>query len=88
MSREIEHETTTDRATIAAVLGSFADALADDGPVTLDIGEETVTVEPPNDIEFELEVEDEAEGEYIERSVEFELEWARGDDEPHLPRED
>ena len=55
----------------------------------IDVGGKTVTVNPPETIEFEMEIEDEGEviGDDVERSIEFELEWMAQEDEEELPAE-
>ncbi len=64
------------RAEIAAYLRSVADSLEAGTPITLKSGKQEVTVDPPNRVTFEVEVE--REGPRLgsgELSLEFELEW-------------
>lgn len=84
---EIESEGDRTRDEIADQLETFANNLRGDGPVELEVGGTTVTVNPPETVEFEVEVEDEGEviGDDVERSVEFELEWMAQEDEEELP---
>ena len=81
---ELEYESALSRSAIADYLERFAEGLRDGGQIELTIGGEVVTVDPPETLEFELEVEDEPEDDGVERSVEFELEWIRTDDESTL----
>lgn len=84
---EIEFESDLTRVEIADRLERFADNLRGDGPFEVDLGDRTVTVNPPETIEFEVVIEDEGEiiGDDVERSVEFELEWMKREDEEELP---
>ena len=86
MSNEIEYERTLSRDEIADRLEGFAAALRGNEPFSLKLGGQTVTLGPPGNVEFEIEVEDESSllgrG---ERSVEFELEWKKTDDDGELP---
>ncbi len=66
-----ESETEESRAAVADYLRSVADRL-DDGAVTLRSGDEELTVNPPETVEFEVKVEREG----AETSLELELEWA------------
>lgn len=72
-----ESERRRNRADIAGVLRSLATALENDGPVTLEDGERSVRIEPPEQPLFEIEVERDSE----KRSVELELEWDERDEE-------
>src|SRR5699024_1801130 len=72
-----ESERQRSRADIAGVLKSLATALENDGPVTLEDGERSVRIEPPEQPLFEIEVERDSE----KRSVELELEWDERDEE-------
>jgi len=71
-----ESEAEHSRSEVAAYLRQVADALDDGGPVTLKSGGESVTVDPPETVEFEVKAEREgpADGDG-ELGVEFELEW-------------
>ena len=81
---EVEYESDLSRDEIADHLVRFADQLRGSDAIELEVGAETVVVNPPETVEFELEIEDEPEDEGVERSVEFELEWMRTDDEDPL----
>lgn len=78
-------ENTLDRSTIADYLRSVADSLEAGRPITLKAGDQSVTLDPPGRLTFEVKAE--REGPMIgsgELSVEFELEWderASGKDE-------
>ncbi|MHC3438419.1 amphi-Trp domain-containing protein [Natrialbaceae archaeon A-gly3] len=78
---ELEYERDLSREEIADYLERFADGLRDGDEIELTVGGETTAVNPPETVEFELEVEDEPEDDGVERSVEFELEWMRTDEE-------
>jgi amphi-Trp domain-containing protein len=71
-----EAESNQSRADVAAYLRQVADALDGGDAITLRSGGESVTMEPPETVEFEVKAEREgptdADGEL---SVEFELEW-------------
>ncbi len=72
-------ESKFNRAKIAAYLRSVADSLEAGDPITLKSGDKSVTVEPPERLTFEVEVEREGRiGRPGEMSVEFELEWDEG----------
>ncbi|MFC7044421.1 amphi-Trp domain-containing protein [Halobacteriaceae archaeon GCM10025711] len=76
---ELEAEQQKTRAEIAAYLREFADELATGEKVTLLVGEDSATVNPPETLTFGVEVEQdssllEADD---EQSVSFELEWVR-----------
>lgn len=81
---ELEYERDLSREETADYLERFAEGLRDGDEIELTIGKETTVVNPPEIVEFELEVEDEPEDDGVERSVEFELEWMRTDEEPPL----
>jgi len=87
MSREIEFERDTSRDEVANQLEAFADHLRGDEPIRMTIEERSFTVDPPDTVEFEIEVEDEGEtiGEDVERSIELEIEWETREDEAELP---
>jgi amphi-Trp domain-containing protein len=85
MSEEHETERELSRKAIADVFESFAEELRSEGELTLAVGGEHVRIDPTDPCEFEVEVEEESSrlgG--SERSVEFELEWARQDGERDL----
>ena len=85
MSEEYETERELSREAIADVFESFAEELRNDGELTLAVGGEHVRINPTDPCEFEVEVEEESPRfGAAERSVEFELEWTRQDDERDL----
>ncbi len=65
-----------DRSTVAATLRTLADQLEGDEGITLTADEETVTLAPPEQLAFELDVE--REGDEVE--VEIELGWTGGEE--------
>ncbi|WP_225334764.1 amphi-Trp domain-containing protein [Halomicrobium urmianum] len=73
MAEEVlfETESTRSRADVAAYLRTVADRLEDGDALSLNAGNQSVTLDPPETVEFEVK----AERENGERSVEFELEW-------------
>jgi amphi-Trp domain-containing protein len=78
MSEETVHESTRahGRKKIASYLRRVADALDDGAPVPV-TEEESVTVDPPEDSELEVEVEREG----TEASLELEVEWDEAEGE-------
>ena len=71
-----ETEQSQTRQEIATYLRSVADKLDAGEGLTLSAGEESVTLEPPERLTFEVKAEREGpEGGQGELSVEFELEW-------------
>lgn len=83
---EVEREDVS-REEVAGHLEAFAETLREGGPFDVEIEGETVTIAPPDSLEFEVEIEDEEDDDGTERSIEFEIEWTRGDDEDPLPGE-
>lgn len=77
-----EYEADQSRQEIATYLRTVAEKLEDGGPITLETGTDTVTLDPPTTVEFEVKAEREgpadADGEL---SIEFELEWPEGSDQ-------
>ncbi|MBV0903274.1 amphi-Trp domain-containing protein [Haloarcula salina] len=71
-----ENERVLDRSAVADYLRSLADSLEEGSDVTLSAGEQSVTLAPPSQLEFEVKAEREgpAEGNG-ELSIEVELEW-------------
>lgn len=69
-------EQRMDRSEIAAALRQVADNLSDGSAITLSAGGDSVTLDPPQQVTFEVKAEREGPptgaGEF---SVEFELEW-------------
>lgn len=84
---EIEHEEELTRDEIADHLTAFAENLRGSDAITFEIGDHSIQIRPPERVELELEIEDEEESDGVERSVEFELVWLRGDDEDPLPED-
>ncbi|MFC6824838.1 amphi-Trp domain-containing protein [Halopelagius fulvigenes] len=72
-----ETESSHSRAEIAAYLRSVADRLDDDGSVSLRAGEESLDVQVPGNLTFEVKAERETSSGAStgELSIEFELEW-------------
>lgn len=70
-------ERDMDRAEVASYLRTVADRLESGEEFTLGSGDDSVTLDPPGRIEFEVEVERESSvlGRGGEIEVEFELEW-------------
>ncbi|RDI73154.1 amphi-Trp domain-containing protein [Halopelagius longus] len=77
-----ETESTHSRAEIAAYLRSVADRLDDDGSVSLRAGEESLEMQVPGNLTFEVKAERETSSgaSADELSLEFELEWDEGAD--------
>ncbi|WP_435147534.1 amphi-Trp domain-containing protein [Halobaculum sp. P14] len=74
-----ESEDRLDRTDAAALLRDAADRL-DDGTVTLAAGDDSLTLDVPGTVDFEVKAERETgAGGADELSVEFELEWHEGD---------
>ncbi|WP_372479248.1 amphi-Trp domain-containing protein [Halomicrobium sp. HM KBTZ05] len=76
-----ESEAMQSKSDVATYLRRVADSLDEGGPITLRSGGQSVTMEPPETVEFEVKAEREgpadADGEL---SVEFELEWPENAD--------
>ncbi|MFC4245764.1 amphi-Trp domain-containing protein [Natribaculum luteum] len=81
---EFEYERDLTRDQIADHLEDFAKSLRGTDELEFEVGPETVVVNPPETVEFELEIEDEPDEGGVERSIEFELEWMRTEDEEPL----
>jgi len=83
MPEEVLFESESDqrRADVAAYLRQVADSIERDGPITLSAGEESVSMDPPERVEFEVKAEREGPSDGDgELSIEFELEWDEGAD--------
>jgi len=77
-----EFEADQSRQEIANYLRTVAEKLDTGGPITVEAGDDSITLDPPATTEFEVKVEREgAANEPGELSIEFELEWAEGSDE-------
>ncbi|MFC6786250.1 amphi-Trp domain-containing protein [Halobaculum halobium] len=74
-------ETRQDRSEIAAHLREVATKLESDGELTLAGGGDSVAMTVPATATFEVKAERETGSGPDELSVEFEIEWADGDDE-------
>ncbi|MHB9286078.1 amphi-Trp domain-containing protein [Halobacteriales archaeon Cl-PHB] len=71
-----EREQTRDRAEVAAFLRDVADRLEDGETVTLASGDDSIDLDLPRRVEFEVAVEREGPaGGPGELELEFELEW-------------
>jgi amphi-Trp domain-containing protein len=73
-----EHEQQLDRAAVASYLRRIADGI-ERGRIELGEGAERIVVEPPDDLELEIEVELEDEGDDgLQSSIEIEISWREG----------
>jgi amphi-Trp domain-containing protein len=82
-----ETERMSSLADVATYLRNVADKLDDGEPVTLEAGSESVTLDPPNTVEFEVKAEHEGPDGDGELSLELEIEWdetASGDGDGSL----
>ncbi|QLD88146.1 DUF1508 domain-containing protein [Natronomonas salina] len=70
-----EFEGSGSRAEIAASLRAITAQLSGSGPISLTAGDETVSVQPAESIDFEVEVEREGEDGERQIELEIELEW-------------
>jgi amphi-Trp domain-containing protein len=69
-------ESVRTRAEIAAYLRNVADSLEAGGEVTLNAGDQSISISPPDSAEFEVEVEREGPASGSgELSLELEIEW-------------
>ncbi|MFC3476908.1 amphi-Trp domain-containing protein [Halobacterium litoreum] len=75
-----ESESTQSRSDVANYLRTVADKLDAGGDLTLSAGDQSVTLDPPTNVAFEVKAERETGSGADELSVEFELEWADGED--------
>jgi amphi-Trp domain-containing protein len=71
-----ESERRMDRGAVAEYLRTLADSVESGSDVTLRAGDQSVTLHPPSEVEFEVKAEREgpADGDG-ELSIEVELEW-------------
>lgn len=68
------------RGDVAAYLRQVADTLDAGDAITLRAGEQSVELDPPDRVTFEVKAEREGSpGSPGELSIEFELEWGEGD---------
>jgi len=71
-----ETESVRSRSEVATYLRSVADALEGEGAVTLSAGDQSMSVTPPRQVEFEVTVEREGPADGPgELGLELELEW-------------
>jgi amphi-Trp domain-containing protein len=71
-----ETERVQRREAVATYLRTVADKLDDGNSITLEAGDQSVTMDPPPDVEFEVKAEREGPSdEPGELSIELELEW-------------
>lgn len=71
----VKHEERVSREQVAALLETIAKKLKEDGTITLKLGEQSQTVQLPESVVLEVDLE-EKNGKY---SLEFELEWREGE---------
>lgn len=71
----VKHEERVSREQVAALLETIATKLKEDGTITLKLGEQSQTVQLPESVVLEVDLE-EKNGKY---SLEFELEWREGE---------
>jgi len=74
-----ESELSQTRSEVADYLRTVADKLDADESLTLSAGGDSVTLDPPESVTFEVKAELETGSGPDEHSVEFELEWAEGE---------
>ena len=71
-----ESERMQSRGAVADYLRAVADKLDSGDPITLEAGSNSVTLDPPAEVEFEVKAEREGPtGKPGELSIELELEW-------------
>ena len=70
-----ESEQIASRGDVAAYLRTVADKLDAGDALTFESGSESVSLDPPQSVEFEVKAEHEGPSDAGELSVEFELEW-------------
>jgi len=75
-----ETETKNSRGDVAAYLRQVADKLDSGDAVSLAAGDQSVDLDIPETVTFEVKAERETGGGTPELSVEFELEWKEGAD--------
>lgn len=76
-----ENEIRRSRSDVANYLRAVADKLDAGDPVTLTAGDQSVTMDPPSSVDFEVKAERETGTGADELSIELELEWS-DDDQP------
>jgi amphi-Trp domain-containing protein len=71
-----ESESVQNRSDVAAYLRQVADSLEAGGEITLSAGSQSVTMDPPSSLTFEVKAEREGPTDAPgELSIEFEIEW-------------
>lgn len=76
MSEELfESEARVERETVADHLAAVAEKLRNGEEITLDDGVDTVTVAVPEEVEFDVELEQYGHDRDTRLELEFELEW-------------
>lgn len=76
MSPEVETKQVVDRADVARFFHQLADGMGGSGPIQVSIEGRPITIDPPERLEFDVEVEDESKRlRRGKRSVEIELSW-------------
>jgi amphi-Trp domain-containing protein len=71
-----ETERMQSRSDVATYLRTVADKLDSDDAISLEAGSQSITIDPPAQVEFEVKVEREGpSGGPHELGIEFELEW-------------
>lgn len=78
---EFEREWEADREEIADHLEAFASSLRGGDDVEVDMKGTTMSLDVPEVVNYEVEVEDEMEEEGLMRSIELELEWVKREDD-------
>jgi amphi-Trp domain-containing protein len=76
-----ETELTQSRSEVASYLRTVADKLDGGDALTLSAGGDSLTLDPPESVTFEVKAEHETGSGPDEHSVEFELEWDEADAE-------
>ena len=80
-----ESERKMDRASVADYLRTLADNLDSGAEITLQSGDQSVTLQPPSTVEFEVKAEREGpKGGDGELSIEVELEWPENPSDDEL----
>lgn len=84
MSEETESEQRLTRTEIAAYLGGLSAGFDSDDDVRLMIGDDEISVSPPDECSFEVEYEREED----EEEIEIEIEWSADSPEDETAAED
>ncbi|MDQ2051541.1 amphi-Trp domain-containing protein [Natronolimnohabitans sp. A-GB9] len=75
--RDVEFEHYLSREEVTDHFESFLEGFREGETVTMTIGDETIEIDPPEHLGFELEYEEDGD----DRELEFELEWQVKSDE-------